>query len=219
MHFSVITITKNNPHGFAKTKASVAAQNFKDFEWIVVDGDKEPDNGIYDAMNKRIGRAQGDYTIFMNAGDEFAGPDVLETLSKINADFIYGDAIEKGRIKKAKHISRLKYGMVTHHQAMVYRTEILKKLRYDEVYSLAADYKLTLEYIFLSHCIYYINKSICIFESGGVSQRYARESRLQEIAIRDALSIAAPLTPYRQWAAQMIKKYCPTLYRYINLTC
>jgi putative colanic acid biosynthesis glycosyltransferase len=114
--------------------------------------------------------------------------------------------------KKAKHHCCIKNGMVTHHQAMVYRTKILKNLRYDERYSLAADYKLTLQFISLTHSIHYINKALCVFEMGGVSQINAKESRRQEIQIRRELGISAPFTPYRQWAAQIVKLYMPWLY-------
>ncbi len=216
MRFSIVTITKNNPTGFARTQKSVQSQSYSDFEWVVIDGDIEPDNGIYDAMNKGIARANGEYVIFMNAGDEFASPDVLECLSKIKADFIYSDAIEDGFVKRSKHVSRIKNGMITHHQAMVYRARILKNLRYDERYSLAADYKLTLEFIILSNCICYINLPLCIFEVGGLSQRNVKDSRYQEIAIRRELNISAPLTPYRQWMAQMVRKYCPWAYQLIK---
>lgn len=213
MRFSIVTITKNNPLGFAKTKKSVYAQTFLNYEWIVIDGEVEPDNGIYDAMNKGIMRAKGDYVIFMNAGDMFADDQTLSRIVEHNADFIYGDAIEEGGfIKPAKHHSEIKYGMLTHHQSMVYKTEILKKLQYDERYSIAADYKLTLQFINLSHSIKYIKSPLCIFGNGGISQANTALARRQEIQIRKELGISAPLTPYRQWAAQMIKKYYPKLF-------
>ncbi len=210
--FSIVTITKDNPDGFNKTKQSIESQTYSDFEWIIIDGDVEPDNGIYDAMNKGLDRATGDYVIFMNAGDVFADDNTLLEISKYNADFIYGDAIEGDFIKKAKHHTKIKNGMITHHQAMIYKRDVIGDLRYDDVYSFAADYKFTIEFIKQSHSIQYIDKPLCIFEIGGVSQQNARASRHQEIAIRRELNISAPLTPYRQWAAQMIKKYMPLVY-------
>ena len=216
MRFSVITITKNNPDGFQKTKQSIELQTYSDFEWIIIDGDKEPDNGIYHAMNKGIERARGEHTIFMNAGDEFASPDILRTLSFLHADFIYGDAIEGGFIKRARHVSQISHGMITHHQAMIYKTDLLKTLRFDESYSIAADYKLTFEFIKISNCIYYINLPLCIFETGGVSCLNAAVSRHQEVAIRAEMGISSPFTPYRQWAAHHIKTLCPSLYRRIK---
>ena len=202
MRFSIVTITKNNPVGFQKTKQSVELQSFSDFEWVVVDGDVEPDNGIYDAMNKGLNRAVGEYVIFMNAGDIFADENTLKHISKYKANFIYGDSVDK----KSKHISKIKNGMITHHQSMVYKRDVIGDLRFDETYSLAADYKFTIEFLRLCSSFQYLNHPLCVFEMGGVSQQNARASRHQEIKIRQELKISAPLTPYRQWAAQIVMK-------------
>ena len=212
VRYSIVTITKNNPQGFKKTQASVQAQTYSNYEWIVIDGDKEPDSGIYDAMNKGIERASGEYIVFMNAGDEFADEDILDRLSHFDADFIYGDAIEGGRVKQSKHHAQMKGGMITHHQSMVYRRSLLKTLRYNLDYKIAGDYDLTLRFLSLSNCFYFVNFPICIFECGGVSQKNAGKARIEEVCARQALGIKAPLTPYRQWAAQIIKRCCPWLY-------
>lgn len=205
MRFSIITITKGNSDGFNKTKQSVESQKYSNFEWVLIDGDIEPDNGIYDAMNRGINRAKGDYLIFMNAGDIFANENILLDISQYHADFIYGDSFEGNRYKKSKHHSKIKNGMITHHQSMVYRRAVIADLRYDETYSLAADYKFTVEFLWRCHSFYYLNHPLCVFEMGGVSQQNARTSRHQEMAIRRSLKISAPLTPYRQWMAQILK--------------
>lgn len=207
---SVITITKNNPDGFARTKASVQAQVFKDYEWVVIDGEREPDNGIYDAMNKGIDCAIGEYLIFMNAGDVFAAPDVLTHVAKAlktAPDFVYGDAIESGYIKRARH--SIAHGMVTHHQAMVYRKSAL---RYDTRYSIAADYKFTAQVMMEAANIVYLPVPLCVFETGGISQQRTAQGRREQTAIRHELGIKAPLIGVVQFMAVTLKRFMPRVY-------
>lgn len=204
---SVITITKNNPDGFARTKQSVEIQNLVDFEWVVIDGDKEPDNGIYDAMNKGIERARGTHVMFMNAGDVFADAQVLShVMQHLDFDFIYGDALEGGYLKRARH--NIAHGMPTHHQAMIYKK---RERRYDTRYKIAADYKFTAEYM-TRGAHKYLPFPICEFAQGGVSQRHAALGRQEQASIRKELGLQAPLAPLAQFAAHSLKTHCPQLY-------
>lgn len=212
MHFSIITITKNNPYGFEKTQKSVQSQTYKNYEWIVIDGDKEPDNGIYDAMNKGIARASGEYLIFMNAGDIFSCDGFLQKLSQYNADFIYGDANEGKFLKPSKHHMRMGEGMITHHQAMIYRRSVVDELRYDDAYPIAADYKFTIQYFLKCRSFLKLNMAICDYEIGGISQKNAAKARAEQVEIRSEFEMREPLTFYRQWCAQIIRRFCPNLY-------
>lgn len=111
---SVITITFNAASVLPVTMKSVAEQNFRDFEHIVVDGASsdstldiarsnpstrilsEKDNGLYDAMNKGIRLARGKYLLFLNAGDSFRTPDVLGKYAERAAagdDIIFADTM------------------------------------------------------------------------------------------------------------------------------
>lgn len=112
MKLSIITVNLNNLEGLKKTYDSVVCQTFTDYEWLVIDGgstdgsrefieqhqDKfaywcsEPDKGIYNAMNKGIVRAKGEYLNFMNSGDCFACEEtVAEVFGKNRtADILYG---------------------------------------------------------------------------------------------------------------------------------
>lgn len=203
--FSVITITFNNRDGLHKTAVSVQSQTYSDVEWIIIDGHStdgtrddfinyssakvlsEPDQGIYDAMNKGIDRATGDYIIFMNAGDMFANENILNELSKFCAgtpDFIYGDAMEDNHLKRARPHSKINWGMFTHHQAMFYNRLSLADMRYDLRYKIAADYDLTLRVLKRARHVVYAPIPVCIFETGGVSQTNADIGRNEQFISR-----------------------------------
>jgi len=209
--FSIITVTKDNLRGFLETRQSVQGQSCRDYEWIIVDGNSsdgtkahlpphsvsEPDKGIYDAMNKGIDRATGQYLIFLNAGDLFADMDILSALSKAitanNPDFVYGDALEGGFYKKARSHRKMDWGMFTHHQAMIYRREAIGALRYDADLRIAADYSFTLRFIRQAGNIHYIPCAICIFEEGGLSQQHRKSGRIEQYRERAKYRACGPV--------------------------
>lgn len=170
---SVITITYNASATLPITLASVAEQTFTDFEHIIVDGAStddtiliarkagtpglriisEPDNGLYDAMNKGQRLARGKYLIFLNSGDKFHTPETLmaysEAIKSKNPDIIYGDTdivdIEGKRLGP-RHLSApeiltfesFREGMLICHQAFMVRKKIAPQ--YDIDYKYSADY-------------------------------------------------------------------------------
>ncbi len=79
--------------------------------------------------------------------------------------------------------------MITHHQAMVYKRDLVGDLKYDARYKIAADYDFTFRYLKKSPKIFYYNKPICIFESGGVSENNALQGRIEQFKIRQNLKI------------------------------
>jgi putative colanic acid biosynthesis glycosyltransferase len=236
--FSIVTITRNNLHGLKATARSVETQSFRQFEWIVIDGNStdgtkeylpslpadtqsEPDNGLYDAMNKGIDKSGGDYILFLNAGDVLSDADILATLSiqikADNPDFLYGDALETGGFyKKARTHTGIDLGMFTHHQAMLYRTALICDLRYDTGYKIAADYGFTRAFLKKAKTISYCPAALCIFETGGVSQQNQRLGRLEQFAIRrkDNVTFLRNAGIYAcQNTASLCKKHTPALYR------
>lgn len=116
--FSIITINYNDKEGLAKTIGSVIGQSWNDYEFLVIDGNSsdgskevmaqfadkidfalsEPDTGVYNAMNKGILAAKGEFVIFMNSGDLFHDAQVLEKANGLidgQSDIYYGDVIVK----------------------------------------------------------------------------------------------------------------------------
>lgn len=242
--FSIVTITKDNLSGLKETALSVSAQHsaeWSDYEWIVIDGNSQdhteeflkttnahwynsPDDGLYDAMNKGLAHCNGIFVIFMNAGDIFAAPDTLRTIqNKLSDDlpnFIYGDALEENKngdpyYKKSKPHTQMHKGMITHHQSMFYKRACLKKLRFDLDYNLAADYDFTWRFMKDNPKALYIDTPICLFETGGVSQRNAKKARREEYAIRrrHGVSYLQCLKTYaRQSVAHTLRRLAPVLY-------
>lgn len=144
---SVITVCYNARDCIEKTLLSVINQTYKDVEYIVVDGGStdgtlqiiekyrdsintlvsEKDNGIYDAMNKAIGLAHGEWLNFMNAGDTFSDDNVLEDITKSGlmqkGSFVYSDFYaDNGKVKR---LIRQSYneGKILH-QSSLYKKEL-----------------------------------------------------------------------------------------------
>lgn len=250
--FTLITITRNNKTGLGKTRKSVENQEFKDFEWLIIDGQSndgtldilhdlqrqsnkentkfryitEPDDGIYDAMNKGIENATGRYLLFLNAGDELANAKTLETIAshtEKKPDFIYGDALEpqtdgKNHLKPARRYKDCAWGMFTHHQAMIYNRLTIRdlKLRYSLIYKIASDYDFTLRFLLKAKKIIYINQPICIFEQGGISQQKAKLGRKEQYLIRESLNLVPQYMNLWIMVVQTLswnlKQYAPWLY-------
>lgn len=151
---SVITICHNCLTDFEKTVKSVAAQTYGNVEYIIVDGDStdgtkemigryrhaidkwvsEPDDGIYDAINKGVRMATGEWIICMNAGDTFASDDILANIfSKEIPDgktFLYSDFILDHEDGKTEYrvCDRTKGDI--HHQNAIYRRSLHERFGY-----------------------------------------------------------------------------------------
>ncbi len=246
MLFSIITVTRNNLEGLKHTHACLKAQTCGAYEWIVIDGASddgtpdylektparwisEPDEGIYDAMNKGIESATGEYLLFLNAGDALAAPEILEQVAAYLEEaanhpaMLYGDALEEATgndapaLKPARAHSKAVWGLFTHHQAILYRRGSIGVLRYDTRYKIAADYDFTLRFLDQNRQdAVSLPLTVCLFEAGGISQKQTRLGRREQALIRrrvlctPALLNAAIVS--KQIIAQSLKDYVPTVY-------
>ena len=174
--FSIITVTYNAGKVLEDTIQSVVFQTYRNVEYIIVDGGStdntldvahkyqerinkvisEPDKGLYDAMNKGIRMATGDYLCFLNAGDELHENETLQKIvftlkGKELPDVIYGETAivdEEGhflhmrRLSTPEHLhwKSFKEGMLVCHQAFFARRELALANPYDLRYRFSADF-------------------------------------------------------------------------------
>ena len=181
MKISIITTTYNSGSTLRQTLESVLRQTYQDIEYWIIDGGSqdntlelirsfeprfsgklhylsEPDKGVYDAMNKGVLLATGDYTIFMNSGDRFYNNDVLAKFSCVefmDADLIYGPVYTEKKdgyylweadavFLKTDNKRKLVFGAQgICHQGLFSKTILLKKLKFNLKYSICADTDLT----------------------------------------------------------------------------
>lgn len=172
MKFTIVTVNYNNKIGLEKTIKSVLSQTYKDIEYIIVDGGStdgsreiienykenitwwcsESDSGVYNAMNKGIMHANGDYINFMNSGDCFYDDDVLSKIASFNpnADVLYGNWVrwynsEKKTFSQAPlkiSVSFFFRGDNICHQAMFVRSTVHRVEKYNERFRILADWDL-----------------------------------------------------------------------------
>lgn len=222
--FSIITICFNEVEGIRSTCESVLAQRGGGFEWIVIDGGStdgaldilqayagrmacfvsEPDGGIYDAMNKGIARAQGDYVVFMNAGDRFASDSVLQQVAAVvGPDLIYGDICwdsDDGSITRFPDQVSLRYFLddMLGHQATFYRRELFERIGdYDTSYRIAGDYEWNVRLFAsgdVSTC--HVAEPFAVFSLGGVSSN----KRMRRLKKQENHRVRKQYYPAYRWS-------------------
>ena len=197
--FSIITITYNCEAFIEKTIQSVLEQNFKDFEYIIIDGNSsdatlkiinkyrelvdiivsEPDQGIYDAMNKGLNLAKGKFVNFLNAGDTFVSNDILGLVEKnitIDIKIISGDfnlCLTNNLMKPIKTrkliLKNLKKDFYACHQSIFIHQSIANN--YDKSFKIKADYKWVLSALeqINNEQVYKMNIALVNYEANGYS--------------------------------------------------
>lgn len=213
---SIITIHLNNFFGFERTLNSLV-QVLKDarIEWIVIDGgsqierdenfilDKarplanhfvsEPDDGIYDAMNKGTQLAVGQYVLYLNAGDELHPEFQFEQFSNTSRSgspsMIWGryevrDQRETIYPRKTRHPAWLRYGTAVCHQAVFFNRSLLGNEPYNTDLQIAADYDLICRLYTAGEEIASLDTFVCIFDLIGESGSNKRLTLLEESKVR-----------------------------------
>lgn len=131
----------------------------------------EPDKGIYDAMNKGVKMASGEYCIFMNAGDTFVDEHVISKIfaeADEKTDIIYGDIMKNGQLKGSLS-PRNCHKMFYCHQGVFTRTSCLRDFPFDIKHRYSADFKQAKQLFLAGKCFQYINMPVANFDTNGVS--------------------------------------------------
>ena len=233
MKVSVITICHNSEKFIAHTIQSVLSQTHSDIEYIIVDGNSddstpeiirsylpaiskwvsEPDEGLYDAMNKGIGMASGDVIGFLHSDDFFIDEKVIEKLSDVfeheNPDSVYGDIqyVDEHDFRKVLtnrkygkcRLWKFKLGWSPPHSAFYVKREVFEKLgKFDTSFSIAADYDWILRILvkYKKRAVY-IPEVLVRMRVGGVSNRTMKNVRKKWREDKRAMKIngfGSPLT-------------------------
>jgi glycosyltransferase involved in cell wall biosynthesis len=217
--FSIITVTFNAGKVLEDTIQSVVFQTYRNVEYIIVDGGStdntleiagkyhdriskvisEPDKGLYDAMNKGIRLATGDYLCFLNAGDELHENETLQKMvhtlkGKELPDVIYGETAivdEEGHFLHMRRLSTperlnwksFKQGMLVCHQAFFARRELATNEWYDLSYRFSADFDWCIRIMKKAKCLHNTRLTIIDYLNEGMTTRNHKASLKERFRI------------------------------------
>ena len=196
INFSIVVASLNTKLDFLETLKSIEKQTCKDYETIVIDGNSkdgtkdeilkkkniiskyiiEKDEGVYDAMNKGIDIASGNWIIFMNCGDIFFDEKVLMEFKLNNYsefDIVYGDTTVKmnefGYLLNSKCFNEKKVLMPFNHQSAFVKSKILKERKFSVNYKLSSDFDFFVDCFLKKKKFKRIKKNISKVKSGGLA--------------------------------------------------
>ena len=227
--FTIITSTLNAMATIERCAESVTAQTFHDYEFIVIDGAStdgtveflnshkeffsvlisEPDTGIYNAWNKALKHARGEWVVFLGADDILADPKVLDDTAEFIKEtqacngIVYGDLLlvshktKEDRERLYVPLEKLRrrsfldlIPAVPPHPAVFHHKSIFLNFSFDESYKIAADLKLLLSVInreMLS--VFYFQRIINKMTVGGVSSTIGITAFIEELRLLKELNI------------------------------
>ncbi|MBR6929888.1 MAG: glycosyltransferase [Bacteroidales bacterium] len=238
MRLSIITINRNNAAGLEKTLQSVALQTFKEFEYIIIDGAStdgsvevvklhepefahlkwvsEPDKGIYNAMNKGIRMASGDYIQILNSADCLATDDVTEQMlvALEKADYpsiLYGNMVkcfpdghrmvDKNFAGQEITMLGMYTGTLNHDPTYIRRDLFAKYGFYDESLKIVSDWKWYLQAIVLGNeKPKYVDLDVTLFDMTGISETNKELTQAERKQVLKQLFSEAVLKDYEQYA-------------------
>lgn len=222
---SIVTINLNNEAGLKKTLDSLQIQESQNFQWVFIDGlscdssfqiaEKfrrvsdvllcEKDSGIYNAMNKALGLVAGDYVIFLNSGDTFFDESAVKSiLNNVSSDI---DLLTFGFVVRDKHRMPKPawwryWSLPTSHQAIIYRTDLLRQFPFNERYRYASDFEQFLRINSESRCIKKVNSILVL------NEQYSCDDNLDTVLVEYRNAILQNNLPVLwAWFIYYLKKF------------
>lgn len=244
---SVITVVHNGAKTIEDTIRSVNSQNYSSIEHIIIDGAStdgtfaiirqyagknvmvrsEPDQGMYDAMNKGLSLASGDIVGFLNADDTYAGPHVLakivDTIVENNVEAVYGDLVYVGRQNTSKIVRYWKSrtfqdglfekGWMPAHPTFYAKRQVYEKYGgYDLTYRRQSDFELTMRFLAVRKIkSAYIPRVLVRMRSGGASRELMHILEGNIEAYRACRKHSLNVTPF--FIARKILSRVPQFFR------
>jgi glycosyltransferase involved in cell wall biosynthesis len=247
---SIITIHLQDFEGLENTYASIRAViRRQEVEWVVIDGGSqpdagngcniisdvasaadiflsEPDEGIFDAMNKGVKNASGKYFMFINAGDRLVSDlpidEVLRICRKQSPDMIWGYTIKEFPDGKSACIKNRRpglawIGMPVCHQSVIFSRDLFAKKKYDTGLPLTADYEFLLWSLHNGATIHYLEQPISHYQAGGQSQVLETQTREERDRIRQRYygipTLINRCLSWMEWLVSTLNSISPGFYR------
>ncbi len=198
---SIITVNLNNLSGLKKTLQSVLEQDYPEIEYLIIDGGSidgsaefiksnenkfsywisEKDSGIYDAMNKGIAKAKGEYLLFLNSGDFFSSKESISKLiyGNSNYDIIYGNiamnktsSLEVVKYPANLSLNYFRYATLPHQASLIKKNLFLNYGNYITYFKIVSDWAFFCDVIMKHKATYkHVDEVITIFDITGISSQ------------------------------------------------
>lgn len=244
MFLSIITINRNNSEALKATLNSVAIQSFCDYEYIVIDGNSsdgsvdvikefeeayskrnmpykwvsEPDSGIYNAMNKGIDMATGDYLLFLNSGDTLCDKKILDSVHKLHdgsdillgsVNVVQGDKIilkDNGISHGLSLFALYLYGIP--HQGSFIKRSLFDKYKYDESLKINSDWKFFIQKIVLENAsVQILQLTVANYDNDGLSSNNKELLLMERKQVFDQLFPPRVVSDYEKVFANYYEIY------------
>ena len=242
MKLSIITINRNNASGLEDTMKSILSQTSCGFEYIVVDGAStdgsieiirrfedlfgnrmkwisEPDKGIYNAMNKGIEMASGEYLQFLNSGDRLVADDVIDSMfvgleQKGNPSIMYGNmlkAMNDGRTVRDRSFAGAQvtlmgmyHGCLNHSPAYIQKSLFSKYGLYNESLRICSDWEWYMKAIVLGEeNPIYVDIDVSLFDMNGISETNKDLLEEERCGLLREMIPSGVLADYDRWYSEV----------------